>query len=124
MLRPDGSVVLVDFGVARPVGDVMHAGTRGFVAPEIGAGGAISPAADVYSLAAPRSPSSPAARPIRVGRCSRALMPVRWVRLLVRYDERCPATLRIGRRLWGDSHMNSNPEAEHRGRAFSASWSR
>ena len=52
MLRPDGSVVLVDFGVARLAGDVTHAGTDGFVAPEVGGGGAISPAADVYSLAA------------------------------------------------------------------------
>ena len=52
MLRPDGSVVLVDFGVARLAGDVTHAGTHGFVAPEVGGGGAISPAADVYSLAA------------------------------------------------------------------------
>ena len=52
MLRPDGSVVLVDFGVARLAGDVTHAGTRGFVAPEVGGGAAISPAADVYSLAA------------------------------------------------------------------------
>jgi predicted ATPase/serine/threonine protein kinase len=52
MLRPDSSVVLVDFGVARLAGDVTHAGTHGFVAPEVGAGGAISPAADVYSLAA------------------------------------------------------------------------
>jgi predicted ATPase/serine/threonine protein kinase len=52
MLRPNGSVVLVDFGVARLAGDVTHAGTHGFAAPEVGAGGAISPAADVYGLAA------------------------------------------------------------------------
>jgi len=52
MLRPDGSVVLVDFGVARLAGDVTHAGTHGFVAPDVGGGAAISPAADVYSLAA------------------------------------------------------------------------
>ena len=116
--------VLVDFRVARLAGEVMHAGTRGFVAPEVGAGGAISPAADVYSLAAttvalitgrapdPGRPLFEGVDPGEVGPLTRAL------RRALSSD---PAN-RQG--LRGNSHMNSNPAAEHRGRAFSASWSR
>ena len=49
----DGRVVLVDFGAAMRVGDDRERlGTPGFSAPEVLAGEALSPAADVYSLAA------------------------------------------------------------------------
>ena len=49
----DGRAVLVDFGAAMRVGDERaRLGTPGFSAPEVLAGEALSPAADVYSLAA------------------------------------------------------------------------
>ena len=49
----DGRAVLVDFGAAMRVGDERERlGTPGFSAPEVLAGEALSPAADVYSLAA------------------------------------------------------------------------
>jgi tRNA A-37 threonylcarbamoyl transferase component Bud32 len=49
----DGRAVLVDFGAAMRVGDDRERlGTPGFSAPEVLAGEALSPAADVYSLAA------------------------------------------------------------------------
>ena len=49
----DGRAVLVDFGAAMRVGDERERlGTPGFSAPELLAGEALSPAADVYSLAA------------------------------------------------------------------------
>jgi len=53
VLADDGRLVLVDFGAAMRVGDeVERLGTPGFSAPEVLAGEALSPAADVYSLAA------------------------------------------------------------------------
>ena len=53
---PSG-VVVVDFGIARELGEDSDAGTIGvgtprYMAPEILAGGAVSPRADVYGLAA------------------------------------------------------------------------
>lgn len=49
----DGHVVLVDFGSALRVDDVgERLGTAGYSPPELLAGEALSPAADVYSLAA------------------------------------------------------------------------
>ena len=53
ILTSDRRVVLVDFGAAMRVGDDhVRLGTPGFSAPEVLAGEALSPAADVYSLAA------------------------------------------------------------------------
>ncbi len=53
VVTDDGRVVLVDFGAAMRVGDDgERLGTPGFSAPEVLAGEALSPAADVYSLAA------------------------------------------------------------------------
>ncbi len=53
ILADDGRLVLVDFGAAMRVGDDgERLGTPGFSAPEVLAGEALSPAADVYSLAA------------------------------------------------------------------------
>ncbi|MEQ1703531.1 MAG: serine/threonine-protein kinase, partial [Ilumatobacteraceae bacterium] len=53
ILTDDGRLVLVDFGAAMRVGDDgERLGTPGFSAPEVLAGEALSPAADVYSLAA------------------------------------------------------------------------
>lgn len=53
ILTDDGRLVLVDFGAAMRVGeDGERLGTPGFSAPEVLAGEALSPAADVYSLAA------------------------------------------------------------------------
>ncbi len=49
---PQGRVMLVDFGIAGAGGPRLRSGTRGFVAPEVGAGGPITAAADVYGLAA------------------------------------------------------------------------
>jgi serine/threonine-protein kinase PpkA len=61
MLRPDGSVALADFGVAKPMqkdealglaqtrhGEVV--GTPYYLSPEQARGGAITPASDLYSL--------------------------------------------------------------------------
>lgn len=52
ILTPTGRVTLVDFGIATATGARATAGTRGFTAPEVAAGGPSSPAADVYGLAA------------------------------------------------------------------------
>lgn len=53
LVAADGRAVLVDFGAAMRVGDDRERlGTPGFSAPEVLAGEALSPAADVYSLAA------------------------------------------------------------------------
>ncbi len=53
MVTADGRVVLIDFGAAMRVGDDRERlGTPGFSAPEVLAGEALTPAADVYSLAA------------------------------------------------------------------------
>ncbi|MGH9118966.1 MAG: serine/threonine-protein kinase PknK [Acidimicrobiales bacterium] len=53
VLTPDGRVVLVDFGIARRAGEPgrLHIGTPGYAAPELH-GGATTPAADIYGLAA------------------------------------------------------------------------
>lgn len=53
VVATDGRAVLVDFGAAMRVGDDRERlGTPGFSAPEVLAGEALTPAADVYSLAA------------------------------------------------------------------------
>ena len=53
ILTSSGRVVLVDFGLSsRPDDDPRHAGTAGYVAPEVAAGGRPTPASDVYSFAA------------------------------------------------------------------------
>ena len=57
LIRGDEGVVLVDFGVARQLGDDESPGTVGigtprFMAPEVFAGGDVSPRADVFSIAA------------------------------------------------------------------------
>src|SRR3954453_13427027 len=53
----DRGVVLVDFGVAREVNDLDQGGTVGigtwkYMAPEVFAGGAVSPRSDVFGIAA------------------------------------------------------------------------
>ncbi len=53
VVTADGRAVLIDFGAAMRVGDDRERlGTPGFSAPEVLAGEALTPAADVYSLAA------------------------------------------------------------------------
>ena len=53
IVTTDGRAVLIDFGAAMRVGDDRdRLGTPGFSAPEVLAGEALTPAADVYSLAA------------------------------------------------------------------------
>ena len=58
MLRPDGSVVLIDFGLAqednwsRLTGTGLIAGTPGFVAPELLRGAEVGPGADRWAAAA------------------------------------------------------------------------
>lgn len=53
ILTPEGRVVLVDFGIAGAGGrSSARQGTAGYAAPEIGIGGPLSPATDVYGLAA------------------------------------------------------------------------
>jgi hypothetical protein len=57
LILGDRGVVLVDFGIARPVVEgeesaTVGIGTPGYMAPEILAGGVASPHSDVYSLAA------------------------------------------------------------------------
>ena len=48
-----GSVVLhVDFGISQAAGAIGRSGTRGFLAPEVAAGLPLTPAADIYGLAA------------------------------------------------------------------------
>jgi hypothetical protein len=57
MILADDGVVLVDFGVARAIGSdetagTIAVGTPRYMAPEVFAGGTVSPASDVFSLAA------------------------------------------------------------------------
>ena len=53
ILTSSGRVVLVDFGLSStPTDELRRAGTAGYVAPEIAAGGRPTVASDVYSLAA------------------------------------------------------------------------
>jgi hypothetical protein len=57
ILADNGGVVLVDFGVARAIGSdetvgTIAVGTPRYMAPEVFAGGTVSPASDVFSLAA------------------------------------------------------------------------
>ena len=52
ILTPDGSIVLVDFGISTIGGATKRAGTARYVAPEIAAGAPLTSAADVYGLAA------------------------------------------------------------------------
>ena len=53
VLTSGGRVVLVDFGLSAPGGRRgSSGGTRGYVAPEVAAGGPPTRAADIYSLAA------------------------------------------------------------------------
>jgi hypothetical protein len=59
MILGDDGVVLVDFGVARAIGSqegvdqgTIAVGTPRFMAPEVFAGGTVSPASDIFSLAA------------------------------------------------------------------------
>jgi hypothetical protein len=57
LILGEQGIVLVDFGIARPVADgeetaTVGIGTPGYMAPEILAGGVASPHSDVYSLAA------------------------------------------------------------------------
>jgi eukaryotic-like serine/threonine-protein kinase len=57
MILCDAGVVLVDFGVARAIGSdetvgTIAVGTPRYMAPEVFAGGTVSPASDVFSLAA------------------------------------------------------------------------
>jgi hypothetical protein len=57
MILAGNGVVLVDFGVARAIGSdetvgTIAVGTPRFMAPEVFAGGTVSPASDVFSLAA------------------------------------------------------------------------
>src|SRR5262249_4775764 len=51
ILTSGGKVVLVDFGLASAGGGARRAGTPGFVAPEVAAGGPPTRASDIYSLA-------------------------------------------------------------------------
>jgi predicted ATPase/tRNA A-37 threonylcarbamoyl transferase component Bud32 len=52
VVTPDGTVVLVDFGIAQAAGAIGRSGTRGFLAPEVAEGLPLARAADVYGLAA------------------------------------------------------------------------
>jgi hypothetical protein len=56
MILGEDGIVLVDFGVAREMGDESHGtigvGTPRFMAPEVLAGGVVSPRSDVFGLAA------------------------------------------------------------------------
>ena len=52
IVTSQGRVVLVDFGIALAVGSVAVGGTPGYVAPEVGAGRPLTPAVDIYGLAA------------------------------------------------------------------------
>ena len=52
VLTPAGTVVLIDFGIARLAGQTIGAGSQGYLAPEVAAGAPCTPAADVYGLAA------------------------------------------------------------------------
>ena len=67
---PDGRAILVDFGISgcRPTAGTAL-GTRGFVAPEAATGSGLTPAADVFGLAATAfalltgTPPAPGSRP-------------------------------------------------------------
>ena len=53
ILTSSGRIVLVDFGLSStPTDELRRAGTAGYVAPEVAAGGRPTAASDVYSLAA------------------------------------------------------------------------
>jgi class 3 adenylate cyclase len=52
VLTRTNRVVLLDFGIARIAGQTSRAGTRGYMAPEVGASEPVTPATDVYGLAA------------------------------------------------------------------------
>ncbi|HEX2773191.1 MAG TPA: serine/threonine-protein kinase, partial [Micromonosporaceae bacterium] len=58
LVQPDGTVMLVDFGVARSVAATSITGTNNvvgtalYMAPEQAAGRAVSPATDIYALGA------------------------------------------------------------------------
>src|SRR5262249_55442603 len=52
VLTSTGNIVLVDFGIATVTGVRRRAGTPGYVAPEVAAGEPLTPATDIYSLAA------------------------------------------------------------------------
>jgi hypothetical protein len=52
VVRHDGTGALIDLGCAAPVGAARPTGTPGWVAPEVAAGAPVTPAADVWSLAA------------------------------------------------------------------------
>ena len=80
IVTPDGTAVLVDFGIShrQPAADEASppfalAGTAGYAAPEVASGQALSPAADVFSLAATAfalltgGPPRPGARPAWTG---------------------------------------------------------
>ena len=80
IVTPDGKAVLVDFGIShrQPADEAASprfalAGTAGYAAPEVAAGQAPSPAADVFSLAATAfalltgGPPRPGARPAWTG---------------------------------------------------------
>jgi serine/threonine-protein kinase len=59
LLRPDGSAVLTDFGIARSAGSAGHTttgsmvGTAGYIAPERATGYPATPASGIYSLGPP-----------------------------------------------------------------------
>ena len=71
ILAPDGTLKLIDFGIAREFrpqsdGDTVYIGTRGFAAPEQYGAGQTSAVSDIYSLGVTmhqlltgRSPSAP-----------------------------------------------------------------
>ena len=79
IVTPDAKAVLVDFGISHrhPAGEASPpfalAGTAGYAAPEVAAGQAPTPAADVFSLAATAfalltgGPPRPGARPAWTG---------------------------------------------------------
>lgn len=52
ILTSSGRVVLVDFGIAATSGARGQGASPGFTAPEVAAGGPLTPAADIYSLGA------------------------------------------------------------------------
>ncbi|HTY71266.1 MAG TPA: protein kinase, partial [Actinomycetes bacterium] len=49
---PEGRVVVVDFGSSVVPGEPATTGTRGYAAPELASSGLLTPASDVYGLAA------------------------------------------------------------------------
>jgi len=52
VLTPSNGIVLLDFGIAKKAGQTNDIGTPGFIAPEVGAGEPVTPATDVFGLAA------------------------------------------------------------------------